>query len=78
MTCRLPQKVSNLIMSFRDGHFTCQLCKDVSQIHVQRTIIPKNIVIIVLTMNAVMNPLGGILGNSENTISGHEKLQIAK
>jgi hypothetical protein len=34
--------------------------------------------IIALTMNAVMTPLGGIFGNAEKTMSGHEKLQIAK
>jgi hypothetical protein len=45
---------------------------------VRRTIRPKNIVIIALMMNAVMTPLGGILGNAEKIISGHEKLQIAK
>ncbi len=52
--------------------------KVVSLINVPKTILPKNIVIIALTMNAAMTPLGGILGNAENTISGHEKLQIAK
>jgi hypothetical protein len=45
---------------------------------VQRTICPKNIVMIALTMNAVMTPLGGIFGNTKKKISGHEKLQIAK
>jgi hypothetical protein len=29
-------------------------------------------------MNAVMIPSGGCLGSDENTISGYEKLHIAK
>jgi hypothetical protein len=45
---------------------------------VRRTIRPKNIVMIALTMNAVMTPIGGIFGNAEKKMSGHEKLQIAK
>jgi hypothetical protein len=40
---------------------------------VQRTILPKNIVISALTMKNVINPLGGILGKSEKTISRHKK-----
>jgi hypothetical protein len=65
------------MMSIHDGHFTCSTRKDVS-INVQKTIHPKNIVMIALTMNDMMNPLGGILGNSKKTMSGHKKLQIAK
>jgi len=45
---------------------------------VLRTICPKNNVIIALTMNAVITHLGGMFGNAEKKISGHEKLQIAK
>jgi hypothetical protein len=46
--------------------------------NVQRTILPKNIVINALTMKDVINPLDGILGKSKKTISGIEKLQKAK
>jgi hypothetical protein len=47
---------------------------------VQRTILPKNIVISVLMMKDVINPLGGILGldKSKKTIPGHKKMQIAQ
>ena len=52
------------MMSIHDGHFTCSTRKDVS-INVQKTILPKNIVINALTMKDVINPLGGTLGKSE-------------
>jgi hypothetical protein len=42
------------------------------------TVLPKNIVLSVLTMKDVINPLGGIHSKSKKTISKHEKLQIAK
>jgi hypothetical protein len=46
--------------------------------HAQRVIIPKMNPMKVETMNVIKIPSGGCHGRDAKTISGHEKLQIAK